>query len=391
MVKAAVFRQNTPKALKKLFQLDKKIVFLNHGSFGATPKPVFKVLHSWQKKLESEPVDFLGRAIGSYLAEARSHVANYIHTNAEDIVFIPNTTYGINIIAHALQLHPGDEVLATDHEYGACERAWRFHGAQKQIVYKKQSIPLPAVSADDFVDALWAGVTSKTKVIFISHITSPTALTFPVRHVCQKARKAGIITVVDGAHVPGQTPLNIADMDPDFYAGNFHKWLCAPKGSAFLYTRKDLQQLLNPLVVSWGWQSDAPGISQFQDYFGWAGTDDPSAYLSAPAAIQFQQEYDWDTVRRRCRTTLQEIRIHLHELFQTEPIAPDSDMWWQQMAAVPLPENAPQDLQQRLFQRYHIEIPIFSWNNKRFIRVSIQGYNTPEDGAALLSALKHIL
>ncbi len=391
MNNAVPLPQNTPEALKNLFQLDSGIIFLNHGSFGATPKPIFEVFHNWQRKLESEPVAFLGREIGSYLAEARSHVAEYVHTNADDIVFIPNTTYGINCIAHALQLHSGDEVLATDHEYGACERAWRFHGAQQEIVYKKQPIPLPVVSADDFIDAFWAGVTSKTKVIFISQITSPTALIFPVREVCQKARKAGIITVVDGAHVPGQTALNITEMDPDFYAGNFHKWLCAPKGSAFLYARKDMQPLLNPLVVSWGWQSDSPGVSQFQDYFGWAGTDDPSAYLSAPAAIQFQQEYDWESVRRRCRITLQEIRANLHELLQTAPIAPDSEVWWQQMAAVPLPERAPQDLQQQLFQRYHIEVPVFKWNNQRFIRVSVQGYNSPEDGAALLNALKQIL
>ena len=200
----------------------------------------------------------------------------------------------------ALRLRPGDEILTTDHEYGAMDRTWRYICDQIGARYVQRPIPLPVTTHADFVEHFWAGVTERTRIIFISHITSPTALTFPVAEICRRARAAGILTIVDGAHAPGQLPLNLVELGADIYTGACHKWLCAPKGAAFLYARPEVQPWLEPLVVSWGWEAEKPGPSRFVDWHEWQGTRDLAAYLTVPAAIRFQAEHAWDDVRRRC-------------------------------------------------------------------------------------------
>ncbi|GCE20635.1 aminotransferase class V-fold PLP-dependent enzyme [Dictyobacter kobayashii] len=370
------------------FQVRRDITFLNHGSFGACPQPVFHAYQQWQRELESDPVEFLGRRIHGLLSEAREPLATYLGTQANHLVFVHNTTVGVNIVAHSLALGPGDEVLATDHEYGASDRTWRFLCTQRGMRYINQPIPLPIESEEAMIEHLWRGVTPRTKVIFISHITSPTALIFPVAKICQRAREAGIITVVDGAHAPGQIPLNLEEIGADFYIGNCHKWLCAPKGAAFLYARPERQELLQPLVVSWGWESLTPSSSRFQDYFGWLGTDDPSSYLSVPAAIVFQREQQWDAVRIACHELAASARQQVCELVGTRPICPDS--WWGQMCSIQLPAGDAAALQRSLREQWRIEIPVIAWNNQRFMRISIQGYNSPTDVEHLLTALRTI-
>jgi isopenicillin-N epimerase len=380
---------NLPVAAEQ-FQIRPDITFLNHGSFGACPRPVFAAYQEWQRLLETDPVEFLGRRLNDMLREAREHLAAHLGTQADQIVFVNNATFGVNIIARSLQLAPRDEVLATDHEYGASDRAWRFTCLQRDVRYINQPIPLPIESDEAVLEHLWQGVTPRTKVIFISHITSPTALIFPIEKICQRARAEGILTVIDGAHAPGQIPLNLEALGADFYVGNCHKWLCAPKGAAFLYARPERQELLQPLIVSWGWESQEPGISTFQDFFGWVGTDDPAPYLSVPAAIAFQREYNWDAVRIACHELASYARQQITAIVGTEPICPDSPHWWVQMCAIQLPGGDAHSLQTRLRQEWIIEIPIVSWNNHRYIRVSIQGYNSPADIDRLLTALQSI-
>lgn len=374
------------------FQIRPDITFLNHGSFGACPRPVFEIYQNWQRQLEADPIEFLGRRLTSMLREAREPLAAYLGTQPDQIVFVPNATTGVNIVARSLMLmlQPEDEVLATDHEYGAADRTWRFLCAQRGVAYINQPIPLPLENDEQVLDHLWQGVTPRTKVIFISHITSPTALIFPLAKICQRARAANIITVVDGAHAPGQITLNLDELGADFYTGNCHKWLCAPKGAAFLYARPEREELLQPLTVSWGWQSLRPGVSSFQDFFGWTGTDDPAAFLSVPAAIAFQREHDWDAVRLACHELAVSARQQITALLGCEPICPDSSHWWGQMCAIPLPAGDPSTLQQRLRAEWHIEIPIHAWNNHRLMRISLQGYNGPVDVERLLAAVKAI-
>ncbi len=377
---------------REQFQVRPDLTFLNHGSFGACPRPVFETYQEWQRRLEADPVEFLGRRLNGLLRTARESLATYAGTQADQIVFAQNATLGVNIVARSLMLAlaPGDEVLATDHEYGAADRAWRFLCGQRGIKYINQPIPLPLDSDDEMLEHLWRGVTPRTKIIFVSHITSPTALIFPVEKICQRAQAAGIMTVVDGAHAPGHIPLHLDALGADFYAGNCHKWLCAPKGAGFLYARPERQALLQPLIVSWGWESLAPGVSLFQDVFGWTGTDDPASYLSVPAAIAFQQEYDWDAARLACHELAASTRQRITALVGSTPICPDSPHWWGQMCAIPLPDGDAPTLQQRLREEWSIEIPILSWNGRRLIRLSLQGYNGPADVERLLAALAAI-
>lgn len=380
--------QGALSAAADQFLIRSDLTFLNHGSFGACPRPVFEVYQEWQRRLEADPVEFLGRRLTGLLHEAQESLAAYVGTQAEQIVFVENATFGINIIAHSLALEPGDEVLTTDHEYGASDRVWRFLCAQRQVCYLTQSLPLPLTSEEEFIEHLWRGVTPRTKVIFISHITSPTALIFPLEKICQRARAAGILTVVDGAHAPGHIPLHLDSLGVDFYVGNCHKWLCAPKGAGFLYAHPEHQALLQPLIVSWGWESLTPGISPFQDYFGWMGTKDPASYLSVPAAIAFQREYDWENVRRACHELASSARQRITALVGSEPLCPDSTQWWGQMCAVSLPDGDAPALQQYLRATWNIEIPVLSWQGRRFIRLSLQGYNSPADVERLLTALE---
>lgn len=373
--------------MKDLFLLRPDITFLNHGSFGACPRPVFDRYQTWQRELETQPVEFLGRRFPILMQEARAALAAYVHVAPNDLVFVPNATTGINIVARSLDLHAGDEVLSTDHEYGAMTRTWRFICQQRGATLVNQPIPLPVTDPAAAVETLWAAVTPRTRVLFISHITSPTALTLPVAALCQRARAAGILTVVDGAHSLGQLDLDLAALGADFVSGNCHKWLCAPKGAGYLYARPAVQDLVQPLVVSWGWQSDAPGPSRFVDYLEWQGTDDVSAYLTVPAAIEFQRAHDWPQVRTRCHALVRLVRHMMGDLTGLPPICPEDRTWFTQMATLRLPPCNTAQLQSHLWNEERIEVPVITWNGEPFIRVSIQGYNTEEDVLKLLAAL----
>lgn len=390
----------SPDEFKSHFLLDPNVVYLNHGSFGATPRSVFEKYQWWQRELEREPVEFLGRRFSNLMSDARALLANYIHADARDIVYVPNATTGLNIVARSLALEPGDEILTTDHEYGALDRTWRFLCKKSNAVYKQHSIPMPLTTAENFVDAFWAGVTARTRVIFLSHITSPTALIFPVQEICRRGRKAGIITIIDGAHAVGQIPLDMEAIGADFYSSNTHKWLCAPKGSAFLYARREMQHLVEPLIVSWGYESQNPSASRFIDEQEWTGTRDYAAYLSVPEAIRFFESHDWDAVRAECHALAQSARekiLDLVAVYGNTPLCPDSSEWYSQMFTVPLPDTVevqpgkPAPLQTKFFDEFKVEVPVLAWQRKPYMRVSIQAYNSRADVNCLVEALEKLL
>lgn len=377
--------------LKPEFLLDPKVIYLNHGSFGACPRPVFEEYQRWQHELEQQPVEFLARRALDLMAEARGALADFLSCRKDEVVYFPNPTTAINMVARSLKLKPGDEILTTDHEYGAMDSTWRFICNQTGAHYLRQPIPLPVTSIETFTETFWAGVTDHTRVIFISHITSPTALRFPVEAICRRSRQAGILCIVDGAHTPGHIPLDLTDLGADLYTGACHKWLCAPKGSAFLYARREVQDLLQPLVVSWGWESEKPSDSRFIDHHQWQGTRDLSAFLSVPTAIRYQLEHDWISVRQRCHQLASRVRKQINYLTGLEPICPDQPDWFVQMCAARLPEVDVESLQKRLYDEFRIEVVTRRWNDQPLIRVSFQAYNDQTDADALVHALGQLL
>jgi isopenicillin-N epimerase len=380
--------------LRDLFLLDPSVTFLNHGSFGACPKPVMDAYQEWQRRLERQPVQFLGVEFAGYMQSARQALGQYLNAAAEDLVFVHNATFGVNVIARSLKLGPGDEILSCDHEYGACDRTWQFVCQKSGAIYKRQAIPLPPKSPEEILERVWSGVTPRTRLLFLSHITSPTALTLPVAELCARARQAGILTLIDGAHAPGQIPLNLQDVGADFYTGNCHKWMMAPKGAGFLFARKEVQALVEPLVVSWGWQAepDFSSGSPFVDYLQWRGTDDPSACLAVQAAIQFMQEHHWEQVRQECHALLEQALARICALTGLPPAYPPEDGFYHQMGIFELPRQADlRAFKRRLYEKYRVEAPCIEWNARHFIRISVQGYNTQTDIDRLLGALDEML
>lgn len=370
--------------LRAEFLLDPSVTFLNHGSFGACPRTVFECYQAWQLELERQPLLFLARRIEALLAEARSALGAYVGADPDDVVFVPNATTGVNLAAWASRLKAGDEVLSTDLEYGALDLTWEHVCGDFGAQYVRMPIRLPVTSQDEIVEAVWGGVGPRTRVLFISHHTSSTALTLPVTELCSRAREAGILTVVDGAHIPGHLPLDLRALDVDYYAGTCHKWLGAPKGAGFLFVRRELQHDIHPAVFSWGYEGDDPSFLSRHEK---QGTRDPSAYLTVPAAIEWQRRHDWDAVRARCHQLARRARNELG----LDPLTPDSADFFRQMVTLRLPPRARADLQERLYDEYRIEIPVFERGDEKFIRPSFQGYNDADDLERLKSALSALL
>lgn len=345
--------------MKELFLLDPEVTFLNHGSFGAAPKAVFERYQAWQRELEREPVDFIARRLNGLLAEARAELGAFVGAKGDDLTFVQNATTGVNVAARALQLAPEDEVLTTNLEYGACVMTWRRL----------------CTLVEAPVDELFEHVTERTKAVFVSHITSETALRLPVEEIVREARERGLTTIVDGAHAVAQVDLDLDALGADFYSGNCHKWLCAPKGAGFLHVRPEWQEHVDGVITSWGYEEPATFISRTERQ----GTRDSAAYLTVPTAIEFVREHD---DRARCVALCREARRDLCALLGSEPIAPEEMVL--QMASVRLPEPDT-TLNQRLFDDYRIEIPVS--HDGALLRISVAPYTERADVDRLLFAL----
>ena len=384
--------------LARHFLLREDVVFLNHGSFGACPRPVFETYQGFQLELEGEPVEFLGRRLHDLLRVPREALAAELNCGSEDVVGVLNATTGLNIVIQSLDLKPGDQILTTDHEYSALEKTWAYicnrTGAEVVVV----KVPMPLLTEAQFTDTVMAGMTDRTRVLFLSHITSPTALLFPIERVVAEARSRGIFSVIDGAHTPGHIPLDLTTLGADFYSGNCHKWMMAPKGSAFLHARPEVQGLLNPLVISHGWTKDSKepgakgafGNSPFIDEIEIQGTRDPAAWLTVPAAIQFRKDNDWWAIADHCRALAQETARRLSALTGLAPLSAP-EFCAPQMVAMPIPECDTAALHKALFDQYSIEIPVFKWQDTCIVRLSVQGYNSVQQMDRLIEALTELL
>ena len=374
--------------LKNQFQLDPTFTYLNHGSFGSCPIPIFEERNKWQSEIEKQPVAFIEDKAANLLDWSRKALASFIHCDKDDIVYFPNPTTAMNMVVRSLDLKPGDEVLTTSHEYGAVDRTWKFVSRKKGFSYKSVDIPIP-FSKDDFIQRIKSNINSNTKVIFLSHITSDTAIIFPVEEICELAKELGIISIIDGAHAPAHINLNINRLGADIYTGACHKWMLCPKGVSFLYSSKKLQEQLEPLIVSWGWEeSDKPSDLKFLDHNQYQGTNDISAYLCVPKAIDFLNKNNWTKISQYCKKNIIESRNLLIETLDTEPICPDENLG--QMASIQI-KISDRDSLYNYLKSKKIVVPVISWNGFVFVRPSFQCYNTMEDIEILNHHLKKYL
>ncbi len=378
-------------ALKSQFLLDPAVTFLNFGSFGACPKPVFEDYQRWQRLLEREPVQFIAVNGINYLKTAREALAGFVHCHPDELVYVTNPSYGVNIIAKSLALNPGDEILSTDLEYGALDRTWNYYCRKAGATYVRQPIPLPVRSKNELIDAFWEGYSRRTKAIFISQITSSTALRLPVAEICAEAKQRGLLTIVDGAHVPGHISLNLSDLEADIYSGACHKWMMTAKGCSFLYVKAKYQHLFDPLVVSWGYESATPSHSPFLDYHQMQGTRDFSAFLTVPKAIEFMKQHDWESVAAGCRKLAQENYQRFCDLLGSAPLCPIADEFLGQMCSIPINTAEPERLQRHLFDQYQIEVPIMRQDDSVLLRYSIQAFNDQSDIDRLYNALEEMI
>jgi len=382
------------QSLKRQFLLDPDIIYLNHGSFGACPKSVFKAYQHWQLELERNPLNYYTRSLEGLftkeasgpLEESRIALADFVNADSEGLIFTPNVTIALNAIAHSIPLDAGDEVLTTNHEYGTIIATWQRKCELSGALLNQISIPLPVTTQSAFVELFWSGVTARTKVILLSHITSATALVLPVKEICKRAREAGIITVIDGAHAVGQIALDILEIDADFYTSNCHKWLLTPKGTAFLSVHPDQRDTFEPLVISWA-EINKPSFALRHEMWG---TRDMAGFLCIPSALQFRNEWDWDAVSRVSRQIVYEYRKKFSQLFEQDLICDES--WLAQMASVLLPvDTDPIALWRYLWEKYRIEAMITRWQNQPILRLGFNGYNTTEELDGLYQAIKQYL
>jgi isopenicillin-N epimerase len=382
--------------MRDLFELDPAVTFLNHGSYGACPRPVTAALHEWQRQMERNPVEFLGRRSAALLRAARERLAEFVGAQTDHLLFVPNATTGVNVVARSLDLQPGDEVLGTDLEYGACDATWQRVCAQHAAVYRQAPIALP-FERDQVVAQLMAQVTARTRLVFVSHLASTTALILPVADIVQAAHARGLPVLVDGAHAPGQLELQLDTLGADYYTGNCHKWLCGPKGTAFLHARPEHHATLDATVTSWGYVAGDGGHTGFDSYTGrtvferrlqWQGTRDICGCLAVPAAIDFHRRHLNTAVRHGCHEQAVDLMHQLCSRLRQAPIAGDDDFG--QMVPIPVPPCDAAALRARLFDEHHIEVPVTQHAGRCFVRVSVQGYNSAADLARLSQALEQV-
>lgn len=374
--------------MKEFFLLDPRITYLNFGSFGACPKPVFETYQEFQLKLEQSPVQFIVHSGMELLRSSRHCLASYLSCEADNLVLMTNPSYAINTIAKSIPLSKGDEVLSTNLEYGAMNRTWNYYCKKSGAMYKQSKINFPIESVSSFLEDFWAGYTNNTKVVFISHITSSTGLILPIKEICEEAKRRGLLTIIDGAHAPGQLHLNIGELDPDVYVGACHKWMMAPKGASFLYVKKKQQYWVDPLLISWGFQSDTPSHSTFLDYHETAGTRDFSAFLAVPHSIDFMNEHDWVKKRFFCQEKTLEWAKKFQEFWGFKSISPITKEFIGQMYSIPVETDDIDGLKSSLYKRFNIEVPVFMNEAKVFVRFSFQVFNTDEDMQRLFDAMK---
>lgn len=407
-------REDSP--WRSLWTLPDDVSYLNHGSFGPSPRVVQESFLKWSGRLESQPMNFFLREMEPAFEEALSVLAKFVGTSRSHLVFVDNATFGMNVVARSVELDRDDEVLVTDHEYGAVTRLWKRRCQEVGARVVTQELPSQFVDRDEVARQFQSGVTPETRLIVVSHVTSQTALILPVEEICRQARERGIPVCIDGPHAVGMLPLNLKKLDCDFYTASCHKWLSAPFGSGFLYVAPRQQKRVQPAIVSWGGSIGGRQRS-WKDEFNWLGTRNPAALLATADAIRFlesdvDQVVDQTSEHSRSKVSLTTSRIldrfvshsraivreaseKLSALTDQKPLTADLDTWCGAMVSLPLPtgDSPPmpghQDpLQKQLWERHRIEIPVIHWNGRRLLRVSGHLYNSSSEIHQLESVLE---
>jgi isopenicillin-N epimerase len=380
--------------------LDPGIIFLNHGSFGACPERILEAQNVWRRRIERQPVNFMVRELENHLDSARQALAQFVGAATDDLVFVPNTTTGINTVLRSLSFQPGDELIVTDQEYNASRNALNFVAERSGARVVIAKIPFPFRDEDELVQPVLACVTPKTRLALLDHVTSQTAVIQPIARLVSELKQRGVDTLVDGAHAPGMVPLDLQQLAAAYYTGNCHKWLCAPKGAAFLCVPPAKQTLIRPLTISHGANSARQDRSRYLLEFGWMGTADPTACLSVPDALQFMSKAvpgGWPRIMEHNRALALAARKRVCAALNIPEPCPDQFIG--SLVAVPIPP-APQNalprlpfneypLQDVLREKHGIEVPVISWPAppQRVLRFSAQVYNSLPQYDLLAQAL----
>jgi isopenicillin-N epimerase len=381
--------------------LDRNVIQLNHGSFGATPLPVLAAQDFWRRKFEANPTGFVVNVLEPAIDSARTALAALVGAEPADLVFVTNATMGVNTVVRSIDFRPGDELLTTDHTYNACRNVLEYVAGRTGARVIAAPVPFPLESPQQVVASILGASSERTRFALLDHVTSPTGLVLPIEEVVGPLEAAGVAVMIDGAHGPGMVPLDLAALGASYYTGNCHKWLCSPKGSGFLWARQGLGSTLIPPVISHGWNDSRTERPRFHLLFDYMGADDPTAHLAVPAALDFLatlHPQGLAGLMDRNRRLALEVRGRLCDLLQIPLPAPDSMIG--SLAAVPLPDSVgePVDgfidpLGPLLFERHQIQVPVFLWPRwpRRNIRISAAPYNTLQDYDPLLEALREEL
>ncbi len=377
------------------------MTFLNHGSFGCCPRAVLEEQGRLRDRMERQPVQFFVRDLEGLLDDAGATLAAFLGAPPEDLVFVPNATAGINAVLRSLDLRPGDECLVTDHEYNACRNALEAVAQRSGASVRVVSLPFPVSGEDEVLQCLLEAVSKRTKILLIDHVSSQTALVLPIQRLARELEPMGVDLLVDGAHAPGMIPVDLSALGVAYYTGNCHKWLCAPKGSGFLYVRPDRQERIRPLSISHGANSPRTNRSRMRLEFGWTGTCDPSSYLCVPVAIRYLQDLmpgGWEALMQHNREQVLAASKKMQGVFGWTTAGPESMVG--SMVSFRLPNATSVEtptsplysdpLQEALWARFRVEIPIIPWPcpPHRLLRISAQLYNTPSDYDRLIEALE---
>jgi isopenicillin-N epimerase len=378
--------------LARRWALDPGVLFLNHGSFGACPRAVLEVQASLRARMEAEPVRFFTKELGPLLDDGRAALGAFLRAEPEGLAFVRNATAGVNTVLRSLDLAPGDELLATSHGYAACANALGFVAERAGARVVVADVPFPIDGPDAVVEAVLARVGPRTRLALLDHVTSPTGLVFPVERLVAALAARGVDTLVDGAHAPGMLDLDLDALGAAYYTGNGHKWLCAPKGAAFLWVRADRRDRVRPLAISHGALEDGTGRSRFRREMDWTGTDDPSAALSLPAALASMGALlpgGWPALRGALRSRALAARREVAEALGLALPAPDAMLGALASLRLPGAPRAPtgrmDPLHARLQDEDRIQVPVFTFAGARVLRLGMHLY-VPDDAASRLVA-----
>ncbi|QEG20969.1 aminotransferase class V-fold PLP-dependent enzyme [Mariniblastus fucicola] len=369
------------------FRVRADTVYLNHGSFGIALNKVRYRRDLLLRQLEIQPMDFFLRAYEPLLMAARQRLAEFIGTEAENLAFVDNATYAMNVVANSAPLEPGDEVLLTDQEYGAVKRIWEKKARETGIKIVQVALPEKIESQQQVVDLILQAVTPKTKLVIFSHIVSVSALILPAKAICDALRERNVLSCIDGPHAPMQIDVKLNQIGCDYYTASLHKWLCAPLGTGFLFVRASMRESVNAPITGWG-RLDNSDFSGWEEEQFWLGTRNQTGALAVPEAISFFAEIGFENVRQRIHHLASVAESELIKLLGTGTIASRADGFYGSMAHVQLPDGDWSKLQEELWIQEGIEVPVWELNGKWWIRVSCHLYNSVKEIELLVAELE---